>query len=854
MEVAEVSSELSEHLIGLPDSEFALWRCIGLRGAGFPAAEVLRLGAPQALIDAADELLRLERELEALNLRALAQVNGVLDHLRESGGWEDKSKRAPMVDALQKLKMGSLPKPSPEIRDLSCIDEIRRVQVQKEKAWELLRKEFSQFSLLNSKVLHEIAAWPRFREAVTWQNRKAVRNALNILLQTPLDGTPLNSKSRQSEELVASYLQRYCMKNDTIGFFGPVGWACFSPSGEALTVRPAQDFLAARTVYFEAWPIEALAKAIARDRNVYPWLVPIRMPFIRIEGSILHHPIYGAMRIPTDQAAILRSCEGTQTAKQIAGVLLNNGTVRSETQFYKILGDLASRGFVSWEFNIPFNAHPEKALKKALQRIEDVPLRSRTLEMLHELEAARELIAAAAGDPEELDRAFEDIEQTFTKLTALSATREEGKVYAGRTIVYEDCRRNVDVQFGPEFLRALAQPLSLLLTSARWLTWELAAIYRKKFKEIYQNCVDKTGSQTVDAAVFFQEIRPFLLDDNGSLSQPLKKEFQEKWERILRIDTIDPKAGPVHYSSEDLKREVPAEFDAPRAGWRSARHHSPDIMIAASSEEAVQRGDYLITMGEMHVAGNTLSSGLFVNQHPFPDDLVRAMEEDLGGPNAIPLPQKHVPEFLGRLAQGLMSPNDFRFEYGKDGLIADRAQALPIASLLIEEHNGTLTARTRDRRLSFELLDLVGGIFHMMIVDSFRLVGSRRHVPRISIDRLVIKRESWKFPVTEAAFARQKDAAERFVATRRWAQLHGIPRFVFFKVDVERKPAYLDLESPTLVDIFCKMVRRTQDANLGGATIDVSEMLPAPDQAWLPDADGNRYTSELRIVAKDMRC
>jgi hypothetical protein len=96
LEVAEVSSELSEHLIGLPDAEFALWRCIGLRGAGFPAGEVLRLGAPQALIDAADELLRLERELEALNLRALAQVNGVLDHLRESGEWEDKSKHAPM--------------------------------------------------------------------------------------------------------------------------------------------------------------------------------------------------------------------------------------------------------------------------------------------------------------------------------------------------------------------------------------------------------------------------------------------------------------------------------------------------------------------------------------------------------------------------------------------------------------------------------------------------------------------------------------------------------------------------------------------------------------------------------------
>jgi hypothetical protein len=28
-------------------------------------------------------------------------------------------------------------------------------------------------------------------------------------------------------------------------------------------------------------------------------------------------------------------------------------------------------------------------------------------------------------------------------------------------------------------------------------------------------------------------------------------------------------------------------------------------------------------------------------------------------------------------------------------------------------------------------------------------------------------------------------------------------------------------------------------------------MLPAPDQLWLPDGEGNLYTSELRIMAVD---
>jgi hypothetical protein len=32
-----------------------------------------------------------------------------------------------------------------------------------------------------------------------------------------------------------------------------------------------------------------------------------------------------------------------------------------------------------------------------------------------------------------------------------------------------------------------------------------------------------------------------------------------------------------------------------------------------------------------------------------------------------------------------------------------------------------------------------------------------------------------------------------------------------------------------------------------------TEMLPTPDEAWLSDADGNRYVSELRLVALDDR-
>jgi hypothetical protein len=115
----------------------------------------------------------------------------------------------------------------------------------------------------------------------------------------------------------------------------------------------------------------------------------------------------------------------------------------------------------------------------------------------------------------------------------------------------------------------------------------------------------------------------------------------------------------------------------------------------------------------------------------------------------------------------------------------------------------------------------------------------------------VIKRESWSFAPSALEFAKFSTQAERFQGARDLAQRQGIPRFAFFKVPVEGKPAYVDFDSPILIEIFSKMIRRTVDAGLVDGRVDISEMLPQPDQAWLSDASGQKYTSELRIVAVD---
>src|SRR4051794_13397265 len=59
--------------------------------------------------------------------------------------------------------------------------------------------------------LAEVARGPLFREAVTWQNPAALANAVDKVAE----GAPTKpSRARQREEIVASYWQRYCAKND----------------------------------------------------------------------------------------------------------------------------------------------------------------------------------------------------------------------------------------------------------------------------------------------------------------------------------------------------------------------------------------------------------------------------------------------------------------------------------------------------------------------------------------------------------------------------------------------------------------------------------------------------------------
>lgn len=292
------------------------------------------------------------------------------------------------------------------------------------------------------------------------------------------------------------------------------------------------------------------------------------------------------------------------------------------------------------------------------------------------------------------------------------------------------------------------------------------------------------------------------------------------------------------------------QFDTADDVAKYVRYHSPDLMIAAKSAEALRRGEYRFVLGELHAAVNTLSYLLFLEQHPAPEEFASAWNADIPECRVLPVLPKTF--FGGAMRTKLLAatPRDFFLDFANDSPDPD-PRAVPFAEFFIEESGDSLVVRSFDGRFEFDAMQFFAMAVIAMVMNCFKIANRERHVPRVNIDRLVVCRESWSFMTSELEFANESDEAARFLAIRRWAKGQEMPRHVFVISPCERKPFYVDFDSIIYVDLFAKVVRRTARENPNDRVV-ITEMLPGPEDLWLPDAEDNRYTSEFRIVALDL--
>ncbi len=831
-----------------------LWRHVVCRSAGFPSSRVLEFGDRECA-KAADELnvRRAQEESAWKELRDAVKprIDELRQRLREMPvGDPRRSDLAQTLASFQALAksvykrdLAKLPRHPDVAPQREHLDVARRAH---DAAHEAFMVSYAKAIEACAIAARRLADDGRFREAVAWQNPNALATAVECLR---VGDVPTGARSRNAVALVATYAQRYCTKNDMIGFFGPCGWAEFVDDDIVLSATPGAGLLARRRVYFEDWAVRAVASRLGSTLALRPWLTPRLAAHLRWDGARLHWPGGRTVVLAEAEAAVLQSCDGIAMTAEIAAALCANPFLSFSTpaDVEAIVARLTEERRLDCSLGVRAgDAFAERHLRRQLERIGDADLRASSLAEMDTLDDARIALEAAAGDADAVVRAIDRLNDEFERSAGVAATRHAGQTYGARTVAYEDCIRHMKVALGTRLRKELQPPLDLILSSARWFCHELALHIRSRLTVLFNELAsgNRSGAAVTafDFPTFWYAAQEMFFGTDDSVTKDLQHELCSRWGSIL--GPMGPGAA-ASFRSEDLRSSVDTLFAAPSCGWPAAMHQSPDVMIVAG------RGAPVYVLGELHMGTNTLLAQATVHQHAEPDVLVRALRDDWSGPRLMPLLSPHATRQPIRVQSVVDAGRDIEICFSADSRPLDPSRAVSIGDLLVEaDGDGRVHVRSADGRHHFELEVVFGEFLSTLAINCFRLLEPRAHTPRITVDSLVVQRETWRIPCSEVAGALEPDEALAFVQARRWASDVGLPRWIFVKTPWEDKPFYADLASPVYVAALLKQVRNAARRGTPPQTlITVSEMLPLHADHWLPDADGDHYSCELRIAA-----
>jgi hypothetical protein len=678
------------------------------------------------------------------------------------------------------------------------------------------------------------------REALAWQNPELAESWPRHYDDRLLAGGPARLANRAYREVVlARYAQRYCARNESIGFFGAVGWARIVDGDRGLRstggggVRRRRSFL-------ESWAAAAVAEAFARDPRVFE-LLPVRLhAACTVDSGVLRQPRRPPVPCGGLTGAILSTVDGDRSVRTVVDHVAratgdDAGEVRAE------LLRLRDRGVLLVGFRVPHHERPDLLLREQVERLPDPSVRAQLLDALDRVTAAATAAADARG-PRAVTTAIGEVSRS---LVAAGCTPEATVRHAshGRTPVYLDCRRDTDVALGADLVDGLATPLGVLLDSARWLAAEVADAVEAELRRSWRWLRTRLPVVTLADLQF---AAGDVLATGGSAVRAVQEDLRLRWSELISAGAT----AELCLSGDRVRPLADALFPCPGPlRWAASRQHSPDLLLARTADGATRW-----VLGELHVAMNTVESRLFRTQCDDPSELVSSTARDMSRGRVVPVYPLHAAGATARTSPptALDPPGRYRYwSYDADDGRADGAASVPATAVTVHEVDGRLVGRADAYGWSAQVLEFFGEFLSALTVNLFSIRRRAPHLYRVLIDDLVVCRETWSFAVADVPVPGQGGDGG-FQGLRDWAASAGMPRHVFVRTPDERKPYYVDFEAPLLLANLARAVRRAAEAD-PHAVIDVAEMLPGPDELWLTDAAGHRYTSEFRMVAVDER-
>lgn len=746
-----------------------------LRHAGFPFEWVEALGFSDGLMDQVDALLTEEEQL--------------LEGVEESSG------AAARMRAADAFRGGRPPMPVPA----SLEDAVDRWRAKREA---LVESYASERAALRER-LHQTASDLGIQEAVFLSSPDMFDNVWTRYVQAPVRAE--TSDVRRVERQVYSYVQRFCAKNETTSFFGPMGYGEISGDGE-IEVTPNPDALRRRT-FLAFWAVQELAKAVGREPSLRPHLPLRRNPIFRFTPGQAACPSMGLkLKLRPEHEQLLTALEVPRTATDVAAAL---GVTLEEVERRVaplLKGTLLVRGLSFAEHDFEAFTH----LRRAVAALPEEPARTRWMAQLESLDGLRATFEAARFPARR--EALLRLEAAFTEVTGLPARRGEGQMYSDRLVIYEEADSPFRLRFGRAFARQLEESLTAGL--------ELSAAFGEQVQRRYrEEVVARLGQDTsLDFLSYAARLRPEAV--SGSEFSPVEP---------LKIEAAAdaPEQTLTH----------PPSLPARSLGGRFAL---PDVCLSGTAGLGgrVAPGPVLLARVHHHL----LLWSWLCAFHPDRARVAKVAERWLSKePSASSL----TALAFSRRNKGFYAYPGRKVAYTAAEAAEFGEQALPASELEVKVSAAGPTLVDRSGMPVLLYLPLAdfstyppfAALAHPLVLHA-PLTAEGSHLPRIVLGGATYQRERWHLKLSGWS---KLSGLDLFLALQREVRARRCPRFLFARVRSERKPFLVDLRSPFAAE-------NLKHASRSDPQVSFEEMLPAPDQLWLRDGRG-RYTFELRMQA-----
>ncbi|HZI03980.1 MAG TPA: lantibiotic dehydratase, partial [Archangium sp.] len=647
------------------------------------------------------------------------------------------------------------------------------------------------------KRLRERAAEPAIQEAVFFSNPAMYENVWSRYLEG--EQRPDNSDARRVERQVYTYLQRFCAKNETTSFFGPISYGeCDGEDGEDVKVVPSGS--TRRRTFLTFWAVTELARAVAREREVRRHL-PLRLnPLFKVEaGRASCEPLKLEVALSPEAERLLGVLPGAPTLGAASGALGQpvETVERLVVPLMKSALVLLGLPFVANDFGT------FTSLREAVAALPASEARERWLSRLDELERLRgEFEGAGLARRREL---LGTLETRFTEYTGKPARRGEGQVYSDRLILYEEASSPFRLKLGRRFSEEMAAKLSGALG--------LSAAYGDRVQRSYR-----------------EQVRDAL----GPEERPL--DFLEYAVRLRPDQVAGSRFAPVPpiLLDEDLSRARTLPEDFLGTSQPGGRYALPDVCLAATGN------GFEVMCARVH---HHLMLWSWLSAF-YPD---RARYQSVAGQWL-----EREPAARGLVGLAIRRRNKGFYVYPGRKLMYSVSDVLDVEQGALKPHDvkvlptgeGPVLVDGEGQRLSlymplddFNTYAPFAALAHPQVLHA-KLRTQGRHLPRLHVGGAVYQRERWELPTTLFS---QVSGMDLLLAVERERRASGWPRFVFMRSTVERKPYLIDTASPFALELLLYLSR-------GAEQLSVEEMYPAPEQLWLKDERG-RYTCEMRMQA-----